>query len=537
MTLAGVHPSAAPRQTFAATCRKSAAPGGGFGASGGTQESNLALRFWRPPCYRYTSPPAAPHSRSTAPARASSLQTAHSARASPAKASRASGRGAGSSRSGWRRVAGISAFIASRAEDGSGHPGGVEFAAALAWRGGIGAAGRAALCGRSRPFVLRDPDRFRGGAPHPRDSAAAADLNEVKAVGRATGSTRTPDQTAAAEYWGTTNSTATLASVIRSVAGGQGGSLADHARLFARVHERRGRADRDLARQGSVQLLAAVPCDSGGGERRKPRDCGRPGLDGADARTARHDRRARQRPGDSSAARSWTRCRTSTAVTKPATAATASGSVRKPVARCRPRRSCARWRRPLGPVAHTEVAHVERAVPLAQRVVSRSPSIARLPVHASERRRVRASDARHAHRGRPACTSGSWSVPDERTSRVRASRSTALRAARTRPRWRQPRTDRRAPAMDGSRGHLHDDDLRRAGPIPMASSRRPTARSQPRTTAQLRQASRTKTSPEVQKPAICRNFQRAGDPGIEPGVAVLETAVLPIHQSPSAPAV
>ena len=23
----------------------------------GTQESNLALRFWRPPCYRYTSPP------------------------------------------------------------------------------------------------------------------------------------------------------------------------------------------------------------------------------------------------------------------------------------------------------------------------------------------------------------------------------------------------------------------------------------------------------------------------------------------------
>ena len=27
---------------------------------------------------------------------------------------------------------------------------------------------------------------------------------------------------------------------------------------------------------------------------------------------------------------------------------------------------------------------------------------------------------------------------------------------------------------------------------------------------------------------------RAGDPGIEPGVAVLETTVLPIHQSPGA---
>ena len=87
------------------------------------------------------------------------------------------------------------------------------------------------------PFVLRDPDRFRGGAPHPLDSAAyAADLNEVKAVGRATGSTRTPDQTAAAEYWGTTNATATMASIIRSVAGSQGGTLADHARLLARVY-------------------------------------------------------------------------------------------------------------------------------------------------------------------------------------------------------------------------------------------------------------------------------------------------------------
>ncbi len=29
----------------------------------GTEESNLALRFWRPPCYRYTSPPRAPNCR------------------------------------------------------------------------------------------------------------------------------------------------------------------------------------------------------------------------------------------------------------------------------------------------------------------------------------------------------------------------------------------------------------------------------------------------------------------------------------------
>jgi hypothetical protein len=31
------------------------------------------------------------------------------------------------------------------------------------------------------------------------------------------------------------------------------------------------------------------------------------------------------------------------------------------------------------------------------------------------------------------------------------------------------------------------------------------------------------------------SWSRAGDPGIEPGVAVLETTVLPIHQSPGGP--
>ncbi len=30
---------------------------GPYGVKRGTEESNLALRFWRPPCYRYTSPP------------------------------------------------------------------------------------------------------------------------------------------------------------------------------------------------------------------------------------------------------------------------------------------------------------------------------------------------------------------------------------------------------------------------------------------------------------------------------------------------
>jgi hypothetical protein len=83
------------------------------------------------------------------------------------------------------------------------------------------------------PFVLRDPDLFRGRAPHHLGSRAyAADFNEVKEIGSANSTTRTADQTAAAEYWGLTNATATMASIIRSVASTQGGTLADHARLW-----------------------------------------------------------------------------------------------------------------------------------------------------------------------------------------------------------------------------------------------------------------------------------------------------------------
>jgi PAP2 superfamily len=88
-----------------------------------------------------------------------------------------------------------------------------------------------------RPFVLRDPDRFRGRPPLRLGSRAyAADFNEVKAVGRVDSSIRTPEQTAAAEYWGTTNATATMASIIRSVADTQGGTVADNARLLASVY-------------------------------------------------------------------------------------------------------------------------------------------------------------------------------------------------------------------------------------------------------------------------------------------------------------
>jgi PAP2 superfamily len=87
------------------------------------------------------------------------------------------------------------------------------------------------------PFVLRDPDLFRGRGPNALHTRAyAAEFNEVKAIGRATGSTRTQQQTDAANFWGQGNATATMANILRSVASTQGGTLADHARVFARAY-------------------------------------------------------------------------------------------------------------------------------------------------------------------------------------------------------------------------------------------------------------------------------------------------------------
>lgn len=87
------------------------------------------------------------------------------------------------------------------------------------------------------PFVLPDSDLFRTRAPHGLSTRAyAADFNEVKAIGSVASSTRTPDQTAAAQYWGLSNATATISSALRSIADSGGGTLADHSRLLARAY-------------------------------------------------------------------------------------------------------------------------------------------------------------------------------------------------------------------------------------------------------------------------------------------------------------
>ncbi len=63
--------------------------------------------------------------------------------------------------------------------------------------------GISAQIGFMRPFAVPDADLFRSPAPDALTSARyATDFNEVKSVGSAVSTTRTPDQTDAALFWG-----------------------------------------------------------------------------------------------------------------------------------------------------------------------------------------------------------------------------------------------------------------------------------------------------------------------------------------------
>ncbi len=84
------------------------------------------------------------------------------------------------------------------------------------------------------PFALKDPDQLRiaNGPPHMNSGAYTKAFDEVKSLGRATGSTRTDDQTRTARffadsavfYWQTT---------LRALVDSESLNLGDSARLFA----------------------------------------------------------------------------------------------------------------------------------------------------------------------------------------------------------------------------------------------------------------------------------------------------------------
>jgi PAP2 superfamily len=85
-----------------------------------------------------------------------------------------------------------------------------------------------------KPFVIRDPGGFRTPGPPALTSAAyARDLNEVKALGSATSTVRTPDQTEAAIWWDDLRLVEW--EITRQLATTQGLDTLQTARLFAMV--------------------------------------------------------------------------------------------------------------------------------------------------------------------------------------------------------------------------------------------------------------------------------------------------------------
>lgn len=90
--------------------------------------------------------------------------------------------------------------------------------------------------GEVRPFLIPSPEMFQTRGPLDLESDEyAAEFNRVKALGRATGSTRTQNQTDAALFWNE-NATATWTRIARQLSAGQGLNTVENARYFAMLY-------------------------------------------------------------------------------------------------------------------------------------------------------------------------------------------------------------------------------------------------------------------------------------------------------------
>jgi hypothetical protein len=88
-----------------------------------------------------------------------------------------------------------------------------------------------------RPFLIRDPTRFRTDGPSRLTSRRyAREFAEVKSVGAVNSTTRTLDQTNAARHWGLENGVWVWSRIFRTVGEQQRLSIADNARLFAMLY-------------------------------------------------------------------------------------------------------------------------------------------------------------------------------------------------------------------------------------------------------------------------------------------------------------
>ena len=85
------------------------------------------------------------------------------------------------------------------------------------------------------PFLITDPGRFGSGGPNALTSRRyAREFDEVKRVGALTSESRSIDQTDAARFWA--EGPAIWTRATRQLAGARGLSVADSARLFARLY-------------------------------------------------------------------------------------------------------------------------------------------------------------------------------------------------------------------------------------------------------------------------------------------------------------
>jgi len=87
------------------------------------------------------------------------------------------------------------------------------------------------------PFFVRDPDRFLSRGPNALTSRAyAREYAEVKLLGESDSTVRTPDQTAAARFWGTVNAVGTWTMLVRTLAELRPMTTVDRARFYALIY-------------------------------------------------------------------------------------------------------------------------------------------------------------------------------------------------------------------------------------------------------------------------------------------------------------
>jgi hypothetical protein len=128
-------------------------------------------------------------------------------------------------------------MIAARTGDGRfGNPLFTEGSAAGQWRRLSPTGNNFKWVGDVDPFLIEDASDFATDGPLPLTSAAyAAEFEQVKTLGRATGSTRTPDQTEQALFWGD-HAVAMWTRIFRQLSMSQGLSTAENARYFAMLY-------------------------------------------------------------------------------------------------------------------------------------------------------------------------------------------------------------------------------------------------------------------------------------------------------------